>query len=192
MNYTRVNHIQGPKGTGIVSTTVGVLDVVNWFTLFLHLHGIILCMQTVLAVLDEKKLLKVIRRSLPHCSKLGKSQKVQGMNSQKFSFGKPPQGGCVFENQFTLRLAHRMYLDFQILEIQMYPSKVLKDKENMVLLPVDSFLSPREQRCNRCSNTLVNTTQTERGVTSGVFDIVRTELISPRLVWFSGRLSRKD
>ena len=32
------------------------------------------------------------------------------MNSQKFSFGKPP---CVFENQFRLRLAHRMHLDFQ-------------------------------------------------------------------------------
>ncbi len=69
---------------------------------------------SVLAVLDEKKLLKVIRRSLPHCSKLGNSQKVHGMNSQKFSFGKPPwQGGCVFENQFTLRLAHRIHLDFQ-------------------------------------------------------------------------------
>jgi hypothetical protein len=68
----------------------------------------------VLAVLDEKKLLKVIRRSLPHCSKLGNSQKVHGMNSQKFSFGKPPwQGGCVFENQFRLRLAHGMHLDFQ-------------------------------------------------------------------------------
>ena len=36
------------------------------------------------------------------------------MNSQKVSFGKPPwQGGCVFENQFRLRLAHRMHLDFQ-------------------------------------------------------------------------------
>ncbi len=70
-------------------------------------------MDTVLAVLDEKKLLKVIRRSLPHCSKIGNSQKV-GMNSQKFSFCKPPQqGGCVFETQFRLRLAHRMHLDFQ-------------------------------------------------------------------------------
>ncbi len=47
---------------------------------------------TVLAVLDEKKLLKVIRRSLPHCSKLGNSQKVHG---RKFSFGKPP-GRVVF------------------------------------------------------------------------------------------------
>jgi hypothetical protein len=71
-------------------------------------------LHSALAVLDEKKLLKVIRRSLPHCSKLGNSQKVHGMNSQKFSFGKPPwQGGCVFENQFRLRLAHRMHLDFQ-------------------------------------------------------------------------------
>ncbi len=36
------------------------------------------------------------------------------MKSQQFSFGKPPwQGGCVFENQFTLRLAHRIHLDFQ-------------------------------------------------------------------------------
>ena len=63
---------------------------------------------TVLAVLIQEKLLKVIRRSLPHCSKLGNSQKVHGMNSQKFSFGQPPwQGGCVFENQFSLSLAHR-------------------------------------------------------------------------------------
>ena len=67
-----------------------------------------------LSVLDEKKPLKVIHRSLPCCSKLGNSQKVHGMNSQKFSFGKPPwQGGCVFENQFRLRLAHGMHLDFQ-------------------------------------------------------------------------------
>jgi hypothetical protein len=36
------------------------------------------------------------------------------MNSQKFSFGQPPwQGGCVFENQFSLSLAHRVHPDFQ-------------------------------------------------------------------------------
>ena len=69
---------------------------------------------TVLAVLDEKKLLKVIRSSLPHCSKLGNSQKVHGMKSQKYSFGQPLwQGGCVFENQFRLSLAHRLHPDFQ-------------------------------------------------------------------------------
>jgi hypothetical protein len=69
---------------------------------------------SVLAGLDEKKLLKVIRRSLPHCSKLGNSQKVYGMNSQKFSFGQPSwRGGCVFENKFRLSLAHRLHPDFQ-------------------------------------------------------------------------------
>ncbi len=39
-----------------------------------------------------------------------KFSRAASMNSQKFSFGKPP---CVFENQFRLRLAHRMHLDFQ-------------------------------------------------------------------------------
>ena len=56
----------------------------------------ITCAGVCVSVLDEKKLLKVIRRSLPHCSKLGNSQKVHGMNSQKFSFGKPPGRGVVF------------------------------------------------------------------------------------------------
>ena len=49
--------------------------------------------------------------ALPHCSKLGNSQKAhispryvdsEVSNSQKFSFGNPP--GLVFENQFMLRL----------------------------------------------------------------------------------------
>jgi hypothetical protein len=56
---------------------------------------------SVMAVLDEKKLLKVIRRSLPQSSKLGNSQKVNGMNSQKFFFGQP-----------VIRLGVKTHFDF--------------------------------------------------------------------------------
>ena len=47
------------------------------FSRFVFLVFFIWSNYRALAVLDEKKLLKVIRRSLPHCSKLGKSQKVR-------------------------------------------------------------------------------------------------------------------
>ena len=47
---------------------------------------------TVLAVLDMQKLIKVLRSSLPHGSKLGNSQKSTVSNSQKFTFGQAPWG----------------------------------------------------------------------------------------------------
>ena len=42
-----------------------------------------------------QKLLKVLRRSLPHCSKLGNSQKARGIKFPKVLFWQPPLAGGV-------------------------------------------------------------------------------------------------
>ena len=44
---------------------------------------------TVLAVFDVQKLLKVLRRSLPYCSKLGNSQKAHGIKFPKALIWQP-------------------------------------------------------------------------------------------------------
>jgi hypothetical protein len=63
------------------------------------------CFHSVLAVLDVQKHLKVLRRSLPHGSNLGNSQKVHGIEFPKVLFWPTPLAGglAVLINMSKLR-----------------------------------------------------------------------------------------